>query len=127
MTDRLTPDQEKLCREIGSREKRMLRSRSERRAPFMGLRVFGMVGWSVAVPTLLGLGAGIFLDSRGIGAGRMSWTLTLLVVGVVSGCANAWYWVSREGGLDSGGPARPGREKPPPGCATKDEEEHTRG
>lgn len=102
MNGPLTGDQEKLCREIGRREKRMLRSRSEKRVPFMGLRVFGMVGWSVAVPTLLGLAAGIYLDGRAFGGGRVSWTLTLLVVGVITGCANAWYWVSRENAPEHG-------------------------
>jgi ATP synthase protein I len=26
----------------------------------------------------------------------ISWTLTFLVLGVIVGCLNAWYWVSKE-------------------------------
>lgn len=62
-----------------------------------------MVGWSVAVPTLIGLAAGLYLDRLRAGGGRVSWTLTLLVVGVIAGCLNAWHWVSREAGLDGDG------------------------
>jgi ATP synthase protein I len=46
------------------------------------------------VPTLLGIAAGIWLDR--LWPGRLSWTLTLLFVGVVAGCMNAWYWIERE-------------------------------
>lgn len=59
-----------------------------------GLGTFGMVGWSVAVPTLLGLGSGIWIDGRY--GGQYSWTLMLMILGLMTGMANAWYWVSRE-------------------------------
>lgn len=96
------PDAEdRLCREVTRREARKLRSRSEERIPFLGLRMFGMVGWSVAVPTLIGLAAGLYLDRAALGGGRVSWTLTLLIVGVIAGCLNAWHWVAREAGLDA--------------------------
>jgi ATP synthase protein I len=66
--------------------------------------MFGMVGWSVAMPTMLGLFLGIQIDRRlgGAPGAGVSWTLTLLVLGVVAGCLNAWSWVAREGGLDGG-------------------------
>jgi len=73
------------------------RARAERegdRSLWFSLGLFGLVGWSVAIPTLLGLAAGIWLDTRW--PGRVSWTLTLLFVGIALGCANAWYWVSQE-------------------------------
>ena len=41
----------------------------------------GLIGWSVAVPTLLGAMLGLWLDRRHPGA--HSWTLMLLVVGLV--------------------------------------------
>lgn len=100
--ERLTEEQERLRREIDRREKRRLRARSEQRNPWFGLRMFGMVGWSVAMPTLIGLALGRFVDARtgGANGGGLSWTLTLLAAGVVVGCINAWVWVSREGQVD---------------------------
>jgi len=81
---------------VGDRAARKLRAR-RRAVPgvWSGLGMMGLVGWSVAVPTLLGAGLGLWLDARDPG-GR-SWTLALLMAGLVIGCANAWHWVSREG------------------------------
>ncbi len=59
-----------------------------------GLGVSGLIGWSVALPTVLGALAGLWLD-RNHPSGR-SWTLMLLVAGLVFGCANAWLWISRQ-------------------------------
>jgi len=72
---------------------RKARNRPERGLWF-GLGMFGLVGWSVMIPTLLGIALGIWLDKQW--PGRVSWTLTLLFLGVIVGCRNAWYWIERE-------------------------------
>jgi ATP synthase protein I len=59
-----------------------------------GLGMIGLVGWSVAVPTLLGAALGIWLDKNY--PMNHSWTLTLLIIGLIAGCLNAWYWLARE-------------------------------
>ena len=59
-----------------------------------GLGAVGMVGWSVAFPTLLGTALGWWLDKHR--HGTHSWTLALLVAGLVVGCFIAWMWVSAE-------------------------------
>ena len=61
---------------------------------WFGLGMFGMVGWSVAVPTVLGIFLGVWIDLTW--PSRYSWTLMLLVIGLILGCANAWFWVNRE-------------------------------
>ena len=60
-----------------------------------GLGMMGIVGWSVAVPALLGIALGIWLDQHF--PGRHAWTLALLVAGLAIGCFNAWHWVTKEG------------------------------
>jgi ATP synthase protein I len=81
--------------QVGGKERRKLRARRGReRSIWFGLGTFGMIGWSVAIPTLAGLALGIWLDNRY--PGPISWTLTLLVAGMMLGCANAWYWLSNE-------------------------------
>lgn len=72
----------------------MQRARERHSSVWFGLGTFGLVGWSVAVPTLVGLAVGLWLDGRT--ETRFSWTLTLLVAGLIAGCVLAWYWVSRE-------------------------------
>lgn len=61
---------------------------------WFGLGMPGLIGWSVAVPTFVGATAGLWWDRHHPGA--HSWTLALLVAGLVVGCANAWYWVVRQ-------------------------------
>lgn len=88
---------DKLTEEIARKAERKLKARGERRAALLfGFGMFGLVGWAVAVPTLLGITLGLWLDKHV--PGRISWTLTLLFVGVALGCLNAWYWVRRESG-----------------------------
>jgi len=65
-----------------------------RHSPWWGLGTFGVVGWSVALPTLLGLAIGALVD-RHVVDGR-SWRLAGLLAGLVVGAMNAWYWVARE-------------------------------
>jgi len=80
--------------EVGAKERRKLRARKEERGVWFGLGMFGLVGWSVAIPTLIAIALGVWLDSRW--ETRTSWTLTGVFVGVAVGCLNAWYWVKRE-------------------------------
>lgn len=63
---------------------------------WFGLGMFGVVGWSVAIPTLIGTALGIWIDHTW--PSQFSWTLMLLIAGVMAGCLNAWYWV-RKGGI----------------------------
>ncbi len=59
-----------------------------------GFGMMGLVGWSVAVPTLIGTAIGLWLDDNQVG--DHSWTLALLVAGLTIGCFNAWHWVTKE-------------------------------
>ncbi|MGD8429092.1 MAG: AtpZ/AtpI family protein [Ectothiorhodospiraceae bacterium] len=77
---------------------RRLRARREDSPVWFWLGMFGLVGWSVAIPTVAGIALGVWLD-RHWPAG-FSWTLTLLFIGAALGCWNAWRWVRRESGED---------------------------
>lgn len=73
----------------------MLKSRSKAKpGVWFGLGMMGLIGWSVAIPTLLGAILGLWLDERH--SGSHSWTLALLVSGLALGCFNAWHWVAKE-------------------------------
>lgn len=82
-------------RQIGVKASRKLKA--QRRASqgvWFGLGMMGLIGWSVTVPTLLGAAVGLWLDKHHP-EGR-SWTLALLMAGLVLGCFNAWHWVDKE-------------------------------
>ncbi len=82
-------------RRIEAREARKLRARREgRESPLSGFAAFGIVGWSIAIPTLLGIALGWWIDRRW--PGPYSWTLMLLFGGLILGCLNAWNWIQKE-------------------------------
>lgn len=95
MTDGQDDRQDKFSRQIEAKETRKVRARGQKdKSLWFGLGVMGTVGWSVTVPTLLGAILGRWLDARY--ADTVSWTLTLLFVGLIMGCLNAYHWVRRE-------------------------------
>lgn len=79
---------------IQQKARRKQRAHREAGSIWFGLGTFGMVGWSVAIPTLLGALAGGWLEVHF--PVDFSWRLTLLLTGLIIGCTNAWYWVSKE-------------------------------
>ncbi len=88
-------DSEEFQEKVEAKEERKLKARREERPKvWFGLGMFGLVGWSVAIPTLIGVALGLWIDSTW--PSRYSWTLTLLFLGIIVGCLNAWYWVQRE-------------------------------
>ena len=93
---------------VDQKAKRMLRAKKNRSGVWFGLGMMGLVGWSVVVPTLLGTALGIWIDTRNKGSqssifspsndspSNYSWTLMLLIIGLILGCMNAWHWVAKE-------------------------------
>lgn len=73
----------------------MLRAQKiHKRSIWSGMGLFGMIGWSVVVPSLLGAALGKWLDKKW--PAHFSWTLALLIAGLMAGCWNAWNWVAKE-------------------------------
>ncbi|WP_019509373.1 AtpZ/AtpI family protein [Pleurocapsa sp. PCC 7319] len=85
-------------RQIGTKSDRKIKAKKEAKNIWFGLGMFGMVGWSVAIPSLLGIGLGVWIDTHI--QSKYSWTLMFLVIGVALGCFNAWYWISKESQSD---------------------------
>lgn len=80
--------------EVIRKEKRKLKALHEKNSVWFGLGMIGMIGWSIVVPSLLGAAVGIWLDSTH--PQTFSWTLSLLITGVLTGSIIAWYWVDKE-------------------------------
>ena len=81
--------------QVGAKANRKLKARrNPTPGVWSGLGMMGLIGWSVAIPTLLGAALGIWLDKHY--PEDRSWTLALLVGGLTIGCLNAWVWVAKE-------------------------------
>ena len=88
-------DEVNFLRQVAAKSARKIAARCEGSSGvWFGLGMSGLIGWSVALPSLLGAMLGIWLDRNHHGA--HSWTLTLLIVGLAVGCLNAWHWVAQE-------------------------------
>ena len=84
-----------LSRKVGEKAALKLKGRDfSGKSVLYGFGMFGLVGWSVAFPTVVGALIGMWLDKHY--PVKHSWTLALLVAGLFLGCACAWYWISRE-------------------------------
>jgi len=93
--------QNQLSEQVAKKEQRKIRDRSNQdRSIWFGLGMFGLVGWSIAIPTLIGIAIGVWIDRTW--QHDYSCTLMSLFVGVVIGCSIAWYWVKRESLADEG-------------------------
>ena len=90
---KLSPEEE-LLQEIKKQSKSKIKSEKEGSEIMFGIGLFGIVGWSIAIPTVLGIALGIYLDKKY--SQNFSWTITLLFVGVIMGSFNAWRWIKEK-------------------------------
>jgi ATP synthase protein I len=81
--------------DIGRRARRLKETRDNPGvSPLRGLGAFGMIGWSIAVPTVGGAFLGMWLD-RNVPQ-DFPWVIALILGGVAVGGFIAWAWISRE-------------------------------
>lgn len=80
--------------ELKRKEQRRMQARRRTERSWFGLGMLGLVGWSFAIPMLIVLAIGIWIDTRY--ASPYSWSLMGVFVGAALGAFNAWYWVKHE-------------------------------
>ncbi|HQZ02031.1 MAG TPA: hypothetical protein PKW99_05225 [Thauera sp.] len=91
----MKPKHDRSADDIRRSAERMKRARSEPGfSPLRGLGAFGMIGWSIAVPTVGGALLGIWLNR--VAPQTFSWPIALILGGAVIGVMIAWSWVSKE-------------------------------
>jgi ATP synthase protein I len=85
----------RFSRQVGAQAARKLKARrGATKSVWFGLGMSGLIGWSVTIPTLLGAALGVWLDRHY--PSTYSWTLMLLLIGLIVGCLNAWHWVESQ-------------------------------
>jgi len=101
---------ERFAGTVGRKADRRLQAQRRSDSPWFWLGMLGLVGWSVAVPTLAGVALGLWLDR--VTSASFSWVITLLIAGLTIGVLNAWFWIRRESEADDEDPGPP--HLPPP-------------
>jgi ATP synthase protein I len=85
----------KMVEDIEEKQVRKMHARrTEHLGTWFGLGMMGTIGWTVTIPTLLGVILGIWIDARW--PSSISWTLVLLIGGLLLGCVNAWLWIAHQ-------------------------------
>lgn len=90
--------EDELLEEIEKDANKKIKSKEEGKEIMFGLGFFGVVGWSIAIPTLLAIALGVYLDNKL--NSNFSWTLTLIFVGVIIGSLNTWHWLNEKNDKD---------------------------
>ncbi|HDQ05075.1 MAG TPA: ATPase F0F1 [Deltaproteobacteria bacterium] len=89
---RLIADQ--FADEVARKEALRMRAiRHKDQTVWFGLGMFGIVGWAVAIPTLVGIALGLWIDRTW--PSQYSWALMFLIAGVLLGSINATYWIRK--------------------------------
>lgn len=92
----MIPKNDRSADDIRRSAERMKRARNQPGfSPLRGLGAFGMIGWSIAVPTVGGAFLGLWLNR--VAPQDFSWPIALILGGVVIGGMIAWSWVGKEG------------------------------
>jgi ATP synthase protein I len=93
----MTSKPDKPTEEIARHARRMKSMRDHPGpSPLRGIGTFGMIGWTVAVPTVGGAFLGLWLDR--VAPQNFSWPIALILGGVVLGALIAAARVNKEGG-----------------------------
>lgn len=88
-------EQDDFKAKIAEKEQKILRAKRQKAEyTWFGFGMFGLVGWSIVMPSMIGLGIGYWIDGKW--ESGYSWTLMLFFGGLLIGCLNVWYWVSKE-------------------------------
>ena len=91
----MTDQKDKTSERIAQQARRMHHAKqSPKDSPLKGLGAFGMIGWSIAVPTVAGALLGMWLDR--ILAHSISWTIALILGGLALGIFIAGTWMIKE-------------------------------
>lgn len=91
----MTQHHDKPKDEIVRQAKRMKSARDNPGpSPLRGIGTFGMIGWSIVVPTVGGAFLGRWLDR--VYPQTFSWTIALILGGVVIGAIIVIGWIKRE-------------------------------
>lgn len=88
-------DEQSALEDIRRRAERMERSRRRPdHRPLRGLSAFGVVGWSVAIPTAGGALLGLWLER--VAPRGFSWPLALMLAGLAIGIVVAGEWIMKQ-------------------------------
>ncbi len=86
---------EGFLKEIERSARGLRRWKDERRTFWNYASVIGAGGWLFVIPVVAGAYLGKYLDRTIAAGGHISWTLTLIILGIAAGIYNVWFFLMR--------------------------------
>jgi ATP synthase protein I len=86
----ISPDEDSESRRDEAQRQKEI---ADRKAALSWLGTLGILGWSVAIPILIGIVLGRWLDSL-LGTGPIL-MIVFLLAGIALGCGGAWRWIKK--------------------------------
>ena len=80
--------------EVGAKAERKLKARRNPPGVWFGPGMMGLIGWSVAIPTLPGAALGLWLDRPN--PVMHAWPLALVLAGLAPGRFHASHWLAQD-------------------------------
>lgn len=65
---------------------------------WQSIATFGVIGWMIALPTVIGAYLGKYMDSKITGPEGISWTITFILIGLGIGIYTVWRFFFYRGG-----------------------------
>ena len=81
--------------DVSKKIDRKLNAKTRRQFLLRAFSLFGLIGWSVAIPTIICAYIGMYVD-RHYPSKYISYTLYFILFGLVAGGYNAFRWMKRE-------------------------------
>lgn len=83
----------RLSEKVDKSAEELMKARGEKSRFWHYAQILGVGGWLFAIPVVAGAYVGRYMD-RKVG-GEISWTITLIIVGIAVGAYNIWYFLLR--------------------------------
>lgn len=87
----------RLSEKVEKSAEELRKARDEKSRFWHYAQMLGVGGWLFAIPVVAGAYIGRYMD-RKVG-GEISWTITLIIVGIAVGVYNIWYFLLRKSQL----------------------------
>lgn len=84
----------KLSEKVGKSAEELIKARKEQSRFWHYAQILGVGGWLFVIPVVAGAYIGRYLDEKS--RGNISWTITLIIIGIAVGAYNIWYFLLRK-------------------------------
>jgi ATP synthase protein I len=84
----------KFSEKVEKSAEELMKARKEKSGFWHYAQILGVGGWLFVIPIVAGAYLGRYMDEKT--GGDISWTITLIIIGMAVGIYNIWYFLLRK-------------------------------